>query len=136
MLSCAGGAEVRLEARQTEKESVPDPRRDEIKIARQVAIARAKAGDATGAMASVQEALNSARDKAALAGALFPADCVASGSVIKADSGWLIAYALSGADDGRIVASDFAVVSDHAAIIAAAGRFAGMLDGLSMPEAR
>ncbi len=72
------------------------------------------------------------KDKAV--GGLFSADYVASGNVIKADSGWLVAYTLSGADDGHIVASDFAVASDHAAIIAAAGRFAGMLDGLSMPE--
>ena len=77
-----------------------------------------------------------AGDKDRAVGALFSADFVASGSVIKADSGWLVAYTLSGAEDGRIVASDFTVASDHAAIITAAGRFAGMLDGLSMPEAR
>jgi hypothetical protein len=77
-----------------------------------------------------------AGDKDKAVGSLFSADFVASGSVIRADSGWLVAYTLSGADDGHIVASDFAVASDHAAIIAAAGRFAGMLDGLSVPEAR
>ena len=70
LLSCAGGAEARLESRQPEHAAAPELRRDEIKIAIQVAISKAKAGDAAGAMASVQEALNSARDKAALAGAL------------------------------------------------------------------
>ncbi|PKL23169.1 MAG: hypothetical protein CVV47_15825 [Spirochaetae bacterium HGW-Spirochaetae-3] len=72
------------------------------------------------------------RDKAI--GNLYAADYVASGSVVKADSGWLVAYSLSSADDGRIVASDFSMAGDHAAIMSAAARFASALDGLAADD--
>lgn len=64
-------------------------------------------------------------------GELFSADYVASGSVVAADSGWLIAYSLSSAKDGHIVASDFSMAADHRAIMAAASRFAASVDGLA-----
>lgn len=64
-------------------------------------------------------------------GQLFSADFVASGSVVKTDSGWLVAYTLASADDGHIDASDFSVAQDHAAIMSEAGRFAESLDGLA-----
>ncbi|MFA6506663.1 MAG: hypothetical protein WCT14_11215, partial [Treponemataceae bacterium] len=66
------------------------------------------------------------KDKAV--GDLFAADFVASGSVVRTDSGWLVAYTLSKAADGRIVAGDFAAAADHSEIIGAAGRFAEALD--------
>lgn len=64
-------------------------------------------------------------------GELFSADYVASGSVVAADSGWLVAYSLSSATDGRIVASDFSMAADHRAIMDAASRFAASVDGLA-----
>jgi len=69
------------------------------------------------------------RDKAT--GNLFAADYVASGSVVKTDAGWLVAFSLSSAEDGRIVASDFSMAADHAAIMSAAARFASTLDSLA-----
>ena len=80
---------------------------------------------------SLSDAAAGERDKAV--GGLYSADFVASGSVVKTDSGWLVAYSLSSADDGHIVASDFSVAGDHAAIMAAASRFAESLDPLSGP---
>jgi hypothetical protein len=73
----------------------------------------------------------SAGDKDMAIGGLFSADYVASGSVVKADAGWLIAYTLSSSSDGRILASDFVIAADHAAILAAAGRFAEALDSIA-----
>ena len=73
-----------------------------------------------------------AGDKDKAIGGLFSADYVASGSVVKTDSGWLVAYSLSSADDGRIVASDFSMAGDHASIMSAATRFASALDGLAV----
>lgn len=64
-------------------------------------------------------------------GQLFSADYVASGSVVKTDAGWLVAFTLASAADGHIVASDFSVAQDHAAIMTEAGRFAESLDGLA-----
>jgi len=72
-----------------------------------------------------------AGDKDKAVGQLFSADFVASGSVVKTDSGWLVAYTLASASDGHIVASDFSVAQDHAAIMSEAGRFAESLDGLA-----
>lgn len=73
----------------------------------------------------------SAGDKDKAVGQLFSADFVASGSVVRTDSGWLVAYTLSSADDGHIVASTFSVAQDHAAIMTEAGRFAASLDALA-----
>ena len=80
---------------------------------------------------SLSDATAGERDKAVCG--LYSADFVASGSVVKTDSGWLVAYSLSSAGDGHIVASDFSVAGDHAAIMAAAGRFAEALDPLAGP---
>lgn len=73
-----------------------------------------------------------AGDKDKAIGGLFSADYVASGSVVRTDSGWLVAYSLSSAQDGRIVASDFSMAGDHASIMSAATRFASALDGLAV----
>lgn len=72
-----------------------------------------------------------AGDKDKAVGQLFSADYVASGSVVKTDAGWLVAFTLASAADGHIVASDFSVAQDHAAIMTEAGRFAESLDGLA-----
>jgi TolB-like protein len=72
-----------------------------------------------------------AGDKDKAVGQLFSADFVVSGSVVKTDSGWLVAFTLASAGDGHIVASDFSVAQDHAAIMTEAGRFAESLDGLA-----
>ncbi len=72
-----------------------------------------------------------AGDKDKAVGQLFSADFVASGSVVKTDAGWLVAFTLASAADGHIVASDFSVAQDHAAIMTEAGRFAESLDGLA-----
>jgi TolB-like protein len=69
------------------------------------------------------------KDKAT--GDLFAADYVVSGSVVKIEAGWLVAFSLSSAEDGHIVASDFSMATDHAAILSAAARFASTLDSLA-----
>ena len=75
-----------------------------------------------------------AGDKDKAVGQLFSADFVASGSVVKTDAGWLVAFTLASAADGHIIASDFSVAQDHAAIMTEAGRFAESLDGLAAPH--
>jgi len=72
-----------------------------------------------------------AGEKDMAVGRLFSADFVAAGSVVKTDSGWLVAYSLSSSQDGSIVASGFSMAPDHAGIAAAAARFASSLDGLA-----
>lgn len=64
-------------------------------------------------------------DKAA--GALFSANFVASGSIARSDAGWLVAFTFSDASTGRILASDMALVRDHAAILDLAARFCASL---------
>lgn len=68
-------------------------------------------------------------------GELYSADYVAGGSVVKTDSGWLVAYTLSSADSGAILASDFSMAGDHAAILESAARFASSLDGQALAPA-
>ena len=72
-----------------------------------------------------------ARDKDKAVAGLFSADFVAGGSVVKTDSGWLVAYSLSSSADGAILASAFSMAPDHAAILDSAARFASSLDGLA-----
>jgi tetratricopeptide (TPR) repeat protein len=74
---------------------------------------------------SLSDASAGTRDQAL--GQLFAADYVASGSVIKSNAGWLVAYTLSSSKDGTILASEFASAPDHEAIQALAGRFAASL---------
>lgn len=69
------------------------------------------------------------RDRAV--GGLFAADYVASGSVVRSDPGWLVAFTLSSAADGRIVASEFIAAPDNAAIADAASRFTVSLGDLA-----
>lgn len=66
-----------------------------------------------------------ARDQ--VLGELFSADYVASGSLVATDEGWLVAWTLSSTEDGRIISSDFSLARDHAAIMAAANRFANAI---------
>ncbi|GAB1455736.1 hypothetical protein MASR2M48_10430 [Spirochaetota bacterium] len=72
-----------------------------------------------------------AKDTDKAVGDLFSADFVASGCIIKVDSGWLVSFCLSNTGDGSIVASDFSMVQDHAGIMATAQRFAASLDNLA-----
>lgn len=72
-----------------------------------------------------------ARDKDKAVAGLFSADFVAGGSVVKTDSGWLVAYSLSSSADGAILASAFSMAPDHASILDSAARFASSLDGLA-----
>lgn len=60
-------------------------------------------------------------------GGLFAADFVASGSVIRSDAGWFVAFTLSDAVTGRILASDFSIAHRHEAIIGLAEAFAKKL---------
>lgn len=69
------------------------------------------------------------RDRA-IAG-LFAADYVVSGSVIRSEGGWLVAWTLSSAADGGIVASEFSAAADHAAIRGSANRFSSSLASLA-----
>ncbi len=92
--------------------------------------------DAASRAAALEElelslASSQARARDVAVGELFSADYVAGGSVVKTDSGWLVAYSLSSADSGAILASSFSVAEDHAAILDSAGRFASSLDGLA-----
>lgn len=64
-------------------------------------------------------------------GGLFAADFVASGSVVRSETGWLIAYTLSSGSDGTILASEFASAPDYDSIQALAGRFASSLGGMA-----
>lgn len=74
-----------------------------------------------------QLASQSAGSRDQVLGDLFSADYVASGSLVATDEGWLIALTLSSTEDGRILSSDFSLARDHAAIMAAANRFASSI---------
>jgi len=63
----------------------------------------------------------------AAAGKVFDADYVASGSLVRTDTGWILALTFSRADDGRIVASDFSPAADQPAMAEASRRFASWL---------
>jgi len=68
-----------------------------------------------------------AGDRDVAAGALFSADFVASGSIVRTDTGWLMAYTFSDATTGRILASDMSIARDAAAILDLASRFSSGL---------
>lgn len=74
---------------------------------------------------------SAAADRDRAVGGLFTADYVASGSVVRSDPGWLVAFTFSSAGDGRIVASEFIAAPDDAAIAGAASRFSVSLGDLA-----
>ena len=74
---------------------------------------------------------SAAADRDRAVGGLFTADYVASGSVVRSDPGWLVAFTFSSAGDGRIVASEFIAAPDDAAIAGAALRFSVSLGDLA-----
>lgn len=87
--------------------------------------------DAESRMAALDELELSlsagAAERDAAVGRVFQADYVASGSVVRTDTGWFVALTCSQASDGRIVASEFSPAPDHSAMAEAAKRFAGYL---------